>query len=73
MGAAALFTLLIGFVILWTVTDFSTVSGSSDNLGRFIYATMHIIAPTSEFAVFLEVGLAIVGGVTVAREHIKMY
>lgn len=69
--AAAIFVLLIGIVILFLLTDFSSVDQSSDNLTRFIFAVTHIAFPTSKLAVYLEVALAVVGGYSVSRTDVR--
>lgn len=70
-AVGALLVAIFGFLFLWATTDFTSVSQSTDNLSRFVWAMTHITAPTSKFAIFLEIVLAAVGAVTVARADLR--
>ena len=61
---------LIGFTFFFFVTDFSSTQASTDTLGRFVYAMISVIAPTSTFDVLVSAVVAIVGGVAVGRENL---
>ncbi|CDK40122.1 hypothetical protein [Halorubrum sp. AJ67] len=65
--AALLIVVLIGVIALFTLTDFDSVQQSSNNLSRFIWAVTHIAVPTTRFAVYFEMALAVVGGITIER------
>lgn len=61
---------LLVFAVFIISTDLS-VQGGNEPLGRFIYAMMSIIAPTSAFDVAVSVTVALIGGITVARQNAK--
>lgn len=71
VGAALVVVIAVGGLLLFQLTDFSTIEQSTDNLTRFVWALTHTIAPTSEFDIIIEVIVAAFGFIPVSRIDVR--
>ncbi|MFC5365586.1 hypothetical protein [Salinirubrum litoreum] len=72
MEAALLLVMIIGLLMLFSLTNTDNTTQTVDNLGRFIYAVMNTLAPTNPFEIVMEFVVATLGFVSLNRVNTRV-
>lgn len=70
--AASIAVIAAGFLIYWTLTDFSSTENWSNNYSRLVYALIHTAFPTSVFDLAIEFVASAIGFIAGNKENILL-